>query len=86
VHYDVNKSVTLQYASQAGIGCAILQDSGPVKQSYAQIEKEMLAILFALERFHTYVYAMPNVRVETDHKPLMFIYKKALSSAPKRLQ
>jgi hypothetical protein len=96
-YYDVNKGVTLQCdASQAGIGCAILQDGRPVEfasramtnteQSYAQIEKEMLAILFALERFHTYVYAMPNVKVETDHKPLLAIHKKALSSAPKRLQ
>lgn len=96
-YYVVNKGVTLQCdASQAGIGCAILQDGRPVEfasramtnteQSHAQIEKEMLAILFALERFHTYVYAMPNVKVETDHKPLLAIHKKALSSAPKRLQ
>ena len=39
-----------------------------------------------MERFHTYVYANPQVTVETDHKPLIAISKKALSSAPKRLQ
>ena len=56
------------------------------ESGWAQIEKELLAIVFAMERFHTYVYAQQNVVVETDHKPLIAISKKALSSAPKRLQ
>ena len=67
-YYDVNKPVTVQCdASQAGLGCAIMQDGQPVEyasraltqteQAYAQIEKELLAIVFALERFDTYVYA-----------------------------
>ena len=55
------------------------------EQEYAQIEKELLAILFALERFHTYVYGR-KITVETDHKPLISIMKKALTSAPRRLQ
>ena len=55
------------------------------EQRYAQIEKELLSIVFALEHFHTYVYAR-HVIVETDHKPLLAIHKKALASAPKRLQ
>lgn len=37
--------------------------------NYAQIEKEMLAIVFAVERFEHYVYGRP-VLVQTDHKPL----------------
>ena len=52
---------------------------------YAQIEKEMLAIVFGVERFEQYVYGRP-VHVETDHKPLESIFKKSLISAPKRLQ
>ena len=52
---------------------------------YAQIEKELLSIVFALERFHTYVYARHMI-VETDRKLLLAIHKKALASAPKRLQ
>jgi len=56
------------------------------EQSYAQIEKELLAICFAMERFHTYVYANTNIiTVEIDHKPLISISKKALAAAPKRL-
>lgn len=53
--------------------------------NYAQIEKELLSIVFGMERFHTFVYAQ-QVTVETDHKPLISISKKALLSAPKRLQ
>jgi hypothetical protein len=36
------------------------------EQNYAQIEKELLAILFALERFDSYVYLKQDVTVETD--------------------
>ena len=52
---------------------------------YAQIEREMLAIVFAVERFQQCVYGRP-VKVESDHKPLQSIFKKSLTSAPKRLQ
>ena len=53
--------------------------------NYAQIEKEMLAILFAVERFEQCVYGQP-VKMETDHKPLESIFRKSLLSTPKRLQ
>ena len=52
--------------------------------NYTQMEKEMLAIVFAVERFEQYVYGRP-VLVQTDHKPLESIYK-SLTSAPERLQ
>ena len=52
---------------------------------YAQIEKEMLAIILGLERFDHYAYGRP-ITVESDHKPLEMINKKALQAAPKRLQ
>ena len=45
----------------------------------------MLAIIYGLERFDQYVYGRP-VLVESDHKPLEMIRKKALQAAPKRLQ
>ena len=82
-------------SSQNGLGACLLQNGRPVayasraltqtEQRYAQIEKENLAILFALEKFHTYVYER-QVTVETDHKPLISIFKKTLTSAPRRLQ
>jgi len=42
-----------------------------------------MATLFALERVHTYGR---HVICETDHRPLLSITKKALSTAPTRLQ
>ena len=52
---------------------------------YVQIKKEILSIVFAVERFKQCVYGRP-VKVETDHKPLESIFKKSLISVPKRLQ
>ena len=57
------------------------------ERNYAQIEKELLSIVFGFQRYHTYLYARPDkVKVQTDHKPLLAITKKALGAAPKRLQ
>ena len=52
---------------------------------YAQIEKELLAIVFACEKFHQFIYRK-QVDVETDHKPLVNIFKKSLNDCPMRLQ
>ena len=52
---------------------------------YAQIEKELLAVVYGLEKFHTYTYGR-QVTVELDHKPLEVIVKKPLHLAPKRPQ
>ena len=45
----------------------------------------MLAIVFALEKFNQYAYGR-HVRIQSDHKPLESILKKALACAPRRLQ
>ena len=59
---------------------------GPIAYTrYAQIEKELLSVLFALERFNSYTYGA-KVLVENDHKPLEIILKKSLHDAPPRLQ
>ena len=52
---------------------------------YAQIEKELLAILFGMEGFNSYNYGK-EVTVETDHRPLESIVKKPLSKCPLRPQ
>ena len=52
---------------------------------YAQIEKELLSVLFALERFNVYTYGV-KVLVENYHKPLEIILKKSLQDAPPQLQ
>ena len=52
---------------------------------YANIERELLGVVSALEKFHYFTFGRPVV-VLTDHKPLIAISKKALINAPPRLQ
>ena len=95
--FDPAKPVVLSVdASKSGLGAACLQEGSPVAfasraltrteaDSYAQIEKELLAAVFACTKFHDFVYGRP-VTIETDHKPLISIVKKSLNVAPARLQ
>ena len=46
----------------------------------------MLAVVYGCTKFHEYIYGMPNIEVESDHKPLEAILKKPLYQAPVRLQ
>ena len=96
-YYDVMKPVVIQCdASDSGLGAALLQNGLPVAYSsraltsaetnYAQIEKELLAIVFACEKFDQYVYGRDKVHVQSDHKPMEVIFKRPLVTAPKRLQ
>ncbi|KAK3731887.1 hypothetical protein QZH41_008989 [Actinostola sp. cb2023] len=81
-------------SSQRGLGATLLQDKGPVEyrskllteteSRYSNIEREMLAVVHGLEKFHCYAYGRPVV-VETDHKPLEAIFKKHLASSPPRI-
>ncbi|CAB3985329.1 Hypothetical predicted protein [Paramuricea clavata] len=94
--YDIDKPVILQVdASQGGLGACLIQEGHPViyasrsltnaEQHYAQIEKELLAIVFACERFNQFIYGT-QVTVHSDHKPLEAIIAKPLSQAPPRIQ
>ena len=60
--------------------------TGSEDNHYAQIEKELLAIVYTCDHFDAYIYGRDTVHVETDHKPLESIMLKPLNSAPKRLQ
>ena len=95
--YDVTKSVTIQSdASQFGLGACLMQDNKPIayasrsmtpaETNYAQIEKELLSIVFAVQKFHQYVYGKDAILVETDHKPIESIMHKTLDKVPPRLQ
>ena len=91
-YYDRRKPVTVQAdASQRGLGACLLQDGQPIAYAsksltdtetrYANIERELLAIVFACQRFNTYVLGRPFT-VESNHKPLEMIHQKSLASAP----
>lgn len=95
-YFDVNKPTVISVdASKNGLGCVLLQSNLPCayaskalsdsQLNWAQIEKELAAVLFGCERFSQYVYGKKFV-VETDHKPLIYILKKPLASCPGRLQ
>ena len=94
--YGVTKNVTIQTdSSQDGLGSCLLQEGHPIayasrslteaEKNYAQIERELLAIVFACEKFNQYIYGK-EVTVQTDHKPLQAIQSKPLHKAPPRLQ
>ena len=96
VYFDRNKETNIQVdASSRELGAVLLQDNKPVafasksltetEYRYANIERELLAVVYGCERFHTYIYGS-NFVVETDHKPLEMISLKNLTSAPSRLQ
>ena len=96
-YFKPDQPITLSVdASFKGLGAVLLQDEHPIayasralsttQQHYAQIKKEILAIVFGCTKFHDYIYAVPNVKVESDHKPLEAILKKPLHQAPVRLQ
>ena len=96
-YYNLLEEVTLQCdASQFGLGAVLMQNGQPVAYTsraltvtetrYAQIEKELLTIVFACDHFEAYTFGRDEVHVETDHKPLESIVLKSLNSAPKRFQ
>ena len=94
-YFDKTKKHTIQCnASKKGLGAVLLQESKPVmymsraltetEQRYSNIEKELLAIVFALERFnHTFDR---TITVQSDHQPLQSIWRKSIVSTSPRLQ
>jgi len=79
--FNPSKPVKLSVdVSSSGLGAVLLQNDHPVgyvsraltitQQHYAEIKKEMLAVVFGCTKFHDYIYGIPNVGVESDHKPL----------------
>lgn len=95
--YSQTEPITISCdASQKGLGAVLMQADKPVvyaskaltktEEAYAQIEKELLAIVFAMKKFHTYIYGRSDITVETDHLPLVRINEKPLHLTPLRLQ
>ena len=94
-YFDAQKPVVLQVdASMKALGAALSQDGKPVafaskalspeESRYANIERELLAVVYGCERFHNYLFGRPFT-VESDHKPLASIHLKHLNTSPARL-
>lgn len=95
-HFDPLLPIVVQVdASGQGLGAVILQDGQPVifvsrkltdvECRYSQIERECLAIVFALNKLKNYLFGATFV-VETDHKPLLSIFNKPIDKLSNRLQ
>ena len=96
IHCDPNKPAIIKTdASLKGIGAALTQDGKPLRflskaltpaeANYANIEQELLAILFACKKLHRYTFGR-KITVHTHHKPLQAVFQKPVSLAPPRLQ
>lgn len=82
-------------ASSCGVGAVLLQNNCPIafaskaftetQKRWAQIKKELAAIVFGCENFYQYIFGT-HFTVESDHKPLEIIMKKPLADTPLRLQ
>ena len=92
VHFDENKPMMLSCdASPYGVGAVLshLMDNqsdkpiayasrslSTVERKYSQLDKEALAILFGISKFHHYLYGRHFI-IYSDHKPLMHIFNQS---------
>ena len=97
VHYDPKLPIIVNCdASPVGVGAVLSHrlpngDEHPVlfasrtlhpaERKYAQIEKEALAMVFAVKSFHKYVFGRTFTLV-TDHKPLMGLFQEDSTIPP----
>ena len=92
---DFCKEFILQTdASDTGIGAILLQEEGNVRmpvsyasrklksseRNYSTIEKECLAIVWAIQKFQRYLYGKQFI-LETDHEPLSYLQKSKIANA-----
>jgi hypothetical protein len=88
VHYDPLKKLVLSYDASS-TGSVLSHDMGdgnekpiayasrtlgPAEKNYSQLEKEGLAIIFGVKKFHQYLYGQ-KFKILTDHKPLLGLFK-----------
>ena len=93
VHYDPRLDLVVAGdASAYGIG-AVLSHKMPngeerpvafasrtlssAERNYSQVEKEALACVFAVKKFHSYIFGQSFTLV-TDHKPLLTLFRENL--------
>ncbi|XP_061156017.1 uncharacterized protein K02A2.6-like [Syngnathus typhle] len=91
VHYSADRELVLACdASPYGVGAVLshIMENGserpigfvsrtlqPAETRYSQLDKEGLAVMFGIERFHKYIYGR-NFTIYTDHKPLIYLFNE----------
>ncbi|XP_063370250.1 uncharacterized protein K02A2.6-like [Cydia amplana] len=90
VHYDENKPIYLSSdASEKGLGAVLFhkinetmrpvayasRTLSDVEQRYSTIDREALGIVYAVTKFHQYLYGRKFILL-TDHKPLERIFSQ----------
>ena len=85
-YFDPQKEIVIECdASQKGLSACLLQDGKPVNFSsrslidaetrYCNLEREMLAVAWAVNHYRQYVYGR-RFKIVSDHSPLQQIIKK----------
>ena len=89
------ETILYRDASTKGLGACLLQNEKPIyfaskaltetKRGYVAIGIESLAVAWAVEKFHHFLYGCHFI-FETDQKPLEAILSRSLNQATPRLQ
>ncbi len=81
-------------ASDTGLGAVLLQEEDGIKRpvcyasrklkvsevNYSVIEKECLAVVWAIKKFERYLYLTEFI-LETDHQPLVYLNRAKVSNS-----
>ena len=89
VHFDNNMELVVSGdASPYGVGAVLahrMEDASerliayasrtlsPAEKNYSQLEKEGLAVIFAVRKFHQYLFGLKFI-IYSDHKPLKYLF------------
>ena len=89
IHFDPTKPIVVSADSSSyGLGavlshkidgverpvCFVSRTLSPAERKYPQVEREALALVYALRQFHFYLWGQPKFTLITDHKPLLGLF------------